>query len=425
MKRKILQRVLTLLAAKILSKYKPRIVAVSGSVGKTSTKEAIASVLTKHFRIRKTEQNFNTEIGVPLTIIGVEPKHAPKFSDYITALWRGVFLLASKKSDYPEVLILELAADRPGNIRWFAKWLKPDVTVITAIGEIPVHVEYYSSPQEVAAEKSWLVHATSPYGTVILNRDDLAVWEMHSRTKARILSFGFVPESDFRIAEYSLLTEESASSGVPEGIGFKLFRRGTFVPFRLKNTYGKPQSYAAAAAAAVAETFDINLVETADALLDYQPPAGRMHIIKGIKNTWILDDTYNASPASMHAALETLDGIPSKRKIAALGDMREIGKFTFEAHQAIGYLAGEICDILVTVGDTAKIIGEGAKEKGFPAEKIFSFETSKEAGEKLRELLRTGDLVLVKGSRAVHMENAIKSIMSEPERAGELLVHQI
>jgi UDP-N-acetylmuramyl pentapeptide synthase len=237
---------------------------------------------------------------------------------------------------------------------------------------------------------------------------------MKSATKAKTITFGFGEDSDVRIVEYKIFEE---------GINFKLFSNGSFVPVILNNCFGKPYAYAAAAAACVGISLGLNLVEISEALLSYQGSPGRMRLLSGIKNTRILDDTYNASPISMHAALETLESIPAKRKIAILGDMREIGKYNYETHEAIGYLAASVSDIIVAVGDSAKIILEGAKNKGFPSEKLFHFYSSEEAGPKVQEIIKEGDLILVKGARAMRMEKIVEEIMAEPQRAKELLVH--
>jgi UDP-N-acetylmuramoyl-tripeptide--D-alanyl-D-alanine ligase len=415
MHKRLLRAILAIFASRILRIYKPVVIVVTGSAGKTSTKEAIATVLAKHFAIRKTERNLNTEYGVPLTIIGITP---PTSRVSIPIVMRSIFAacrqILFRNQHYPKVLVLELGADRPGDIRYFTRWLKPLIAVVTAIGEIPVHVEYYSGPEAVAREKSWVVRVLPKNGTAILNDDDLVVSDMRNLTKATVRTFGFAEDADIRIVEYGIRED---------GIGFKLFAEGSFVPIVLHDCFGKPHAYAAAAAAAVGLALGLNLVEIADALLSYQAPPGRMKLLKGIKDTRILDDTYNASPIAMHAALETLGALSAKRRIAVLGTMCEIGKYTYEAHEATGCLAATIADIIVTVGSTAKIIGEGAKGRGFDPSKLFHFDTAEEAGPHLQRLLLPGDLVLIKGSRAMHMEKIVEEIMAEPGRARELLVH--
>lgn len=412
---KITKKILEAAAGWVLRVYKPVVIVITGSAGKTSTKEAVSTVLERHWKIRKTERNLNTELGVPLTIIGAEiESYRVSFTTVTRGIAEALCLIVFRQKTFPQALVLELGADRPGDIKSFMRWIKPTISVVTSVGEIPVHVEYYSGPQEVAQEKSWIVKKTRKDGYAILNRDDEVVYEMKEKTKANVITFGFAEEADFRIAEYGFREN---------GIGFKLFHKGTFVPIRLNNCFGKPAAYAAAAASAVGVAMGLNLVEIADALLGYQPPPGRMRLLGGVKGTRIIDDTYNASPSAMHAALETLDQISSKRKIAVLGDMREIGKYSYEAHETVGFFAAGICDYIFTVGDSAKIIQEGARKKGFDEKRMMHFNESVEAGSKLQEILESGDLVLVKGSRAMRMEKIVEEIMAEPERAKELLVH--
>lgn len=412
---KIAKKLLETLAALVLRIYKPSVVVITGSAGKTSAKEAISTVLGRHWKVRKTERNLNTALGVPLSIIGIEVEsYSISFITVVRGILEALRLIALGRRPFPQVLVLELGADRPGDIRSFMKWIRPTISVVTAIGEIPVHVEYYSGPQEVAQEKSWIVRKTPKHGYAILNRDDEVVYEMKEKTKASVITFGFAEEADFRIVEYGLREN---------GIGFKLFHSGTYVPIRLNNCFGKPAAYAAAAASAVGVAMGLNLVEIADALIGYQPPPGRMRLLEGIKDTRIIDDTYNASPAAMHAAIETLDQLHGKRKIAVLGDMREIGKYSYEAHETAGFFAAGTCDYILTVGDSAKIIEEGAKQKGFDERRMMHFNDSHEVGPGLQEILEPGDLVLIKGSRSMHMEKIVEEIMAEPERAKELLVH--
>ncbi len=187
---------------------------------------------------------------------------------------------------------------------------------------------------------------------------------------------------------------------------------------------GRAQSYAAAGAAALGLILGINLVKIAEALGSYAPPAGRFKIIDGIKGSVIIDDTYNASPLAMQEALKTLGELKAERKIAMLGDMLEIGKYTLEAHEAMGKLAAETVQILVTVGDKAKFIAESARGAGTSRDSIFEFQDIYGAGKFLQDKIQRGDIILIKGSQGVRLEKVVKEIMAEPEKAGELLVRQ-
>jgi len=409
--RKILQFILKIFAKLVLKKYKPVIIAVTGNVGKTSTKEAIYHVLKTHFgerQVRRNIRNYNNEIGVPLTIFGLETGGRSIFRwliRFIKVSWMIIF-----KIPYPNFLILEMGADRPGDIKYLVKFVHPKIGLITALGEIPVHVEFFTSPQQIAQEKKNLVKSLKEEEIAILNYDDEKVREMGEDIKAKVLTYGLEDKADVRAINYDI-----------EG-NFKLEFKGSSVPGKLINVLGTQHLYSALAAAAVGVVFDMNLVEITEALKEFRALPGRMHLIKGIKNSLIIDDTYNAALLSMEAALDSLEIFENKRKIVVLGDMLEIGRYTAEAHQKIGKKAAEIGDLIFAVGTRAKFIVEAAIKAGFPKNKIFHFMDSKEAGKAVQKELKEEDIVLVKGSRAMEMERIVKEIMAEPNKADELLI---
>jgi len=408
---KTLRWILKELARAFISRYQPGIVAVTGRVGKNSTKEAIRAVLSKERRIRATSGNFNNEIGVPLTILGDWQKiEKPAFFFW----WKVIFVSLSKilipkklnPSEYPEILILEYAADRPGDIKYLLEIARPQIAVVTAIGEIPVHVEFYSGPEALAREKAKIVEQSPTAGFVILNADDTLVLDMKNRTRSQVITFGFSDISQVRITGF-----ENSSNGEPTGVIFKLEYGGSFVPIRLAGAFGKGQAYAAAAAACVGLAFGMNLVKIAEALIEnFKPPLRRMNLVSGVKGTFILDDSYNASPLSMRAALETLKELKAKRKVAVLGDMLEIGKYSLEAHEAVGKFVAGFVDLLITVGPRAKFIAESANKAGLPKENILSYLIAEEAKKEVQLKIKKGDLILVKGSRAISLDEVVDEI---------------
>ncbi|MBI4059526.1 UDP-N-acetylmuramoyl-tripeptide--D-alanyl-D-alanine ligase [Candidatus Giovannonibacteria bacterium] len=412
--KKIVIAVLTWEARQILKKYKPRIVAITGSVGKTSAKDAIAKVLEYTLRVRKSQKSYNSEFGVPLAIIGAESGWSSPLK-WLEAIWRGIKVILFEKN-YPKILVLEVGADRPGDIRKIRSWLNPDVAVITALAETPVHVEFFSGPEEVWREKAELVKNLGPQSTAILNFDDEEVAKMRDKTSARILTFGLTEGADIKGAAYGIFFQDNA----PAGIEFEI--EGLHV--KILNALGKHQALAALAAIAVGKVFDIKLEDAAEALSLYSAPLGRLKLIKGIKDALILDDTYNSSPKAALAALEVLDEISAKRKVAVLGDMLELGKHTITEHRRIGELAANKIDLLITVGIRAKFFAEGATKAGFKKKQVLSFGDSPGAARELEKIIEKGDLILIKGSQGMRMEKITEAIMSEPERAPELLCRQ-
>ncbi len=399
-----LEKIIRKLAVLTLKKYQPGIIAVTGSVGKTSTKEAIFSVLKDSRFVRATHGNFNNELGLPLTILG-DYREIIGGAFWFKVIFISFFKLVFKFK-YPEILILEYAADKPGDIKNLLDVARPQIGVITAVGDVPAHVEFYSGPDAVAREKSKILEILPSTGFAVLNVDDKYVAEMKSRTKAYVMSYGFGPEAAIQITNF----ENRMEDGKPVGIAFKLNYGGSFVPVRIDNCFGKPQAYAAAAAAAVGFAFGLNLVKVSEALRDYQSPAQRTKMMPAIKDSFLIDDSYNASPASMKAVIELAQSLKFKRKIAVLGDMLEIGKYTIEAHEELGRLIPEVFDILVTVGPRSKFIAESASKKGMPIKNIFSFETSEDARLKVQEIMKKGDLVIIKGSHAMHLEKVVEEI---------------
>lgn len=410
------------LAHLYIRRFNPLIIGVTGNAGKTSTKEAIGVVVGKIKKVRVAGGNLNNELGLPFNIIS---DAADEYYEKGGSLWFGIksffkALAGLFGSDYPDVLVLEYGADHPGDIQKLAGAYKPHISVVTAVGDVPVHIEFFKDANEVADEKSYLVRGLSVNDFAVLNHDDQRVLMMRPKTKAQVMTYGFDSSANIRASDLEYLSSEE---GRPMGVSFKLNQNSNFVPVRIEGSLGKSQAWSAAAAAAVGVALGMNLVEISEALSRYHGPKGRLKIVDGIKNSHIIDDTYNASPASTRLALQVLCDVPSLRKIAVLGDMLELGDHTISAHKEVGKFASEIVDILVTVGARAKFMAEAAAVK-LSSDKIFSFETSAEAKLKVQELIKEHDLILVKGSQGIRMEKIVEEIMADPAHKKDLLVRQ-
>ena len=245
---------------------------------------------------------------------------------------------------------------------------------------------------------------------------------MKERTKAKVVTIGFSPEATIWASDVSYVVSDPPTGGENSigGLSFKVHLGESFVPFRINKIVGIHQIYAILNAIAVGSHLGINLVEMASIMESFEPPKDRMVLAHGIKNTIIINDAYNASPPSTHAALDTLrdfgDSVVALRgrgrRVAVLGDMKELGKYSVDAHQAIGGLIADRADLLVTVGEHAKFIADSASSS-LSADKIFSFHDSAEAAPKVLELIEEGDIVLVKGSRSMRMERVLEEIVSK------------
>jgi UDP-N-acetylmuramoyl-tripeptide--D-alanyl-D-alanine ligase len=422
--KKWLEKYLNNLANHILVKYKPKIVGVTGSYGKTSTVEAIFQVLKTAYSVRKNLKNYNNEIGVPLSIIGQETGGKNLFS-WLKIIIKAWSLIIFKNQKYPEILVLEMAADHPGDIKYLVKMAPCQIGVITAIG--PVHLEFFKKVERVLDEKKAIVTKLSSDSFAVLNADDSYVMSVSPETKAKIITFGFSDKAEVRASDQVVFSElpEEVEKRI-KGVSFKLHYKGTTVPVFLPDVLGQHQIYSALAASAVGISFNINLVDIAEALKNFQSPKGRMKIIDGIKGTVLIDDSYNSSPTACEAALDVLNKIPSEghKKYAALGDMAELGEYTEEGHYEVGKLAAKTCDYLITVGEAAKMMAEQAKKSGMPEDRVYSFGLPEQAGRFLQERIKQGDFILIKGSQVARMEKVVKELMAEPLRAEELLVRQ-
>lgn len=426
--KKIIVYILQLEARAVLWKYKPKIVAVTGSVGKTTAKDTIYTVLSSALFVRKSGKSFNSEIGVPLSILGCQNGGNNPIL-WIKNIFEGLLLIVFK-NHYPLWLVLEVGADKPGDISYIAKWLSPDIAVVTRFAEIPAHVEYFKSPKAVIEEKKKLAEYLKKDGILILNYDDKDVLKIKEEYNRKTITFGMDEGADVRGSNSFFLYEnkesdEGGEKGKIVGITFKINQNGNSIPVNVKGVLGLQHIYPVLSAFAVGYSQGLNLVSMSQAIsFDHKSQPGRMKLVDGIKDTVIIDDSYNSSPLAVYWALKTLGEIETNgRKIAVLGDMMELGKYTSEEHKKAGKLASEICDILMTVGVRSKNIAEGALSAGMNKNNILQFEDSVEAGKYLQNFIKKDDIILVKGSRwAMRMEKTVEEIMLHPELADEILV---
>ncbi|MEI7709520.1 MAG: UDP-N-acetylmuramoyl-tripeptide--D-alanyl-D-alanine ligase [bacterium] len=427
--KKIITYILRIESQLVLYKYKPQIIAITGSVGKTSTKDAVYAVLAETHYVRKSEKSFNSEIGLPLTILGIPNAWSNPFAwcaNILSGLW--LFLAPHK---YPDWLVLEVGVGKEGDMRRTASWLKTDVVIITAIGETPAHIEFFKSRKDLIEEKSKLIKTLKKDGVLVLNADDADVLAMKSKTKNITITYGFKEGVDVMGSGVDILYNASSE---PEGIIFRVdaeglahrsTAEGASMPVLIEGVFGRNHVYASLAALALSFGLKFKMINAINALKNYDVPPGRMRLLRGINETLIIDDTYNSSPFSCASALKTLGEVKwGKRKIAVLGDMLELGKHTKEAHKNIGKIAKENCNILFTVGPRAQDIKDGALEAGILVDDVFEFLDSGEAALFLQTFVKPGDMILVKGSQGMRMERVVSTLLLDQKNKSKLLVRQ-
>lgn len=424
--KKIIYSILALEARVVIRLRRPRIIAVTGSVGKTTTKDMIYSVLSSTHRTGKNPKSYNSEIGVPLAVLDL-PNAWSSITGWLSNIFRGVNKISTyyfNPGKFPEYFVLEVGADHPGDIKKICSWLKPEIGVVTGLGsEVPVHVAFFHSIEELVREKAELLISLPQEGVAILNIDDARVWEMRGLTKASIATFGFDNAAMVHGSNLKTIYEGNR----PKGISFRVDHEGKSVPVRIMGVLGKGQAYAALAAITAGAMSDINHIKIVEALNAHEPAPGRMRILDGINNTILIDDTYNSSPAAVRVALDVLhdlDVAEGARKIAVLGDMMELGTYEEIEHKKVGEWVRGVADVIVCVGERARIIGDSALSDGCKKQQIYYEKDSNSAGEFLRNFIKSGDVILLKASQSIRLERATEMLLNEPSKADTLLVRQ-
>lgn len=369
------------LAHQVLLSSKAKIIAITGSVGKTTTKELTAAMLGTRYRVLKSEKNYNNEIGLPLTLLRLSPQD--------------------------ELVVVEMAMRGPGQIKRLTEIAPPEVAVLTGIH--PVHLEFFPSMEELAKAKQEILLGAKKEGTAVLNGDDEWVMKVSTVWPGKRLLFGFSDHCQIKAKKTSQLDYHGFLVEVEvNGCLFHLQ-----FPFLYESCL-----YNLLAAWAVAYLFSIpaeNIIEIAET---FRPQPGRGELVRLEPNINLIDDTYNSNPHALKEALRSLCKLQARRRIAVLGDMLELGPQALFFHREVGkVLAALDWHFLFTVGELSLEIAAGAKEAGLSEAHIFSFPDSGQAAEALDRFLEPGDLVLVKGSRAMNMERIVDYLKTKRGRS--------
>jgi UDP-N-acetylmuramoyl-tripeptide--D-alanyl-D-alanine ligase len=351
-----------------------KIVGVTGSVGKTTTKEFAAALLSTKFQVLKSEGNFNNHLGLALTLLRIEPRH--------------------------DAAVLEMGMSASGEIRALTAIAPPDVAVITNIN--PVHLEFLKTMEAIAAAKKEILDGMKEDGIAVLNGDDPFVEQIAQEWKGRKLYFGLSQGCDIRAENVQRMGYDGFKFDVISG---KEKRRIRF-PF-----FSETYIYNLLAALGVARVLSLPLDKLEEAIQGLRPYAHRGILLRLTKSIVVIDDSYNSNPRALEAALRSFAALPARRRVAVLGDMLELGDSAALFHEeAGGWAAKTGWDLLITVGPLGRYTAEGARDAGMGQGRIFSFASSLEAAEGIPSLLRDGDLVLVKGSRGIETEMIVERL---------------
>jgi len=368
---------LQILAHKVLSDSGCQVVGITGSVGKTTTKEFTSHLLAEKYTVLKSEGNFNNHLGLPLSLLNLTHKH--------------------------EIAVLEMGMSHYGEIQTLTQIAPPDVAVILNIK--PVHLEYFENIDGIAAAKKEILQGAQPDGTAVLNADDFRVLEIAKDWKGKTILFGHSDQCDIRALEIKKM-------GL-EGMAFQFVYGSDSAEVKLPFLF---DSYLEnfLAAAGVAYAYSVPFQNVLDSLshLEPSPQRGIHHKLEG--DIHLIDDSYNSNPAALESALKSLSASPGQRKIAVLGDMLELGKQEASFHiQAGRTVVQNNWDLLITVGPLSLHTAEGALLEGLKKENILSFDNSAETAANIKKIIQKGDLVLIKGSRGIKMENIVKILLAK------------
>lgn len=417
--KKIVVSIITFEASLLLRRKQPMVIAITGSVGKTSMKDAVYAVIKNNYSARKSEKSFNSEIGIPLTVLGL-PNAWRSPLGWIKNILDGAWI-ALFSGNYPQVLVIEAGVDRPDDMKHLTSWLTPSIVVITCLPDVPVHVEYFSSPEQVAEEKLLLSAALKPDGVLVYNHDDIRLQEYVKGVRHKAIGYSRLLPTHVTAKADTVVYHDD----VPVAFSCAVTYLNETETVRITGVVGDHMSYTVAGAIAVGIQCGVALKDAVRNISDYQVPPGRMRIIPGIKGTTIIDDSYNSSPTAVEAALTALREMKyAKRKIAVLGDMLELGKYSPREHERIGELVGNCANVLVTVGIRSQKTAEAALSHGMSEKNIMQYEDAGKAGRELQNFIKPGDVLLVKGSQGIRAERIVEELMADPTQAPRLLVRQ-
>lgn len=383
-----------------------KLIVVAGSVGKTSTKRAIATLLSRRFRVTMEEGNHNTHLSAPLAILGIE---YPENIKSIKA-WIAVFRAIRKRIRMPtgtDVIVQEIGADHPGDIAHFGTYLRPYIGVVAAV--TPEHMEFFKSMEAVAKEELMAANFSE---LAIINRDDIDGKYVEFLTNAQLNTYGTTGVAEYRFEAQNFTTENGYEGRV-------ITPEYQPIPATVR-VVGEHSLRPVMGAVAVAVKMGMTAEEIAAGLKLIQPVPGRMNILKGQKNTIIIDDSYNSSPIAASSALQALYGLQAPQRIAVLGDMNELGDLAASEHEKLGNLCDpNLLSWVVTIGEQSeKHLASAARQRGC---QVRSFKTAIEAGTFVHSVIEDGAAVLVKGSQGgIYSEETVK-ILCNMDQTNELV----
>jgi UDP-N-acetylmuramoyl-tripeptide--D-alanyl-D-alanine ligase len=415
MKKKILERFLRFFARAVLKKYKPKIVAITGSAGKSTTKELIYLILKTRYTVFRSYASLNNEIGVPLTVFLIDWRPGNSLKN-----WLKVFLRASKliliNQPYPEILVIETGVECPGDMDYLLTFIKPYIGVFTVVGDKPAHLQFFNSVEEVIKEKGKLIETLPKDGLAVLNRDDQRIFSFKEKIKAKAVGFSKIVNADCQIKSVSL----------ENGLKIELVLQNHNLTIFLPHSINESVALNLAASLLVGSFLEISIEQMKAAVEKFEDLPGRMkyfkislsqslssprevrispHLSSPPESAYIIDDSYNASPVSYKKLIETVTKLQG-RKLGVLADVLEADSMAKEIHQEIALLADGVFSHIALIGSRMKLFALPVFKQSavsvfepYDVEAVYLF---------LEENIMPGDTIIFKGARAFHLEKIIE-----------------
>lgn len=415
--RKIILKNLEVLARIKLKRMRAKIIGITGAVGKTSCKEVVWAVLAKKYKVLKNEKSFNSEFGLPLTILHQKSGFSSPVQ-WLKILIKSFFRTFFVKDEY-DFIVLEMGVDKPGDMDFLTKIAPPNIAFITAIKPVHMAAGQFSTLEEIFNEKKKIFDSLKEKGTALITLDDKYVSMMAGTLECKkCITYGVSEKAKVRAGDVAQ-TEK--------GLTFSVHYQNK--EYRFKTTlFGEYQLSVLMPAIILGLINKVPILDIQDAIANFKLPPGRMSLIKGMNNTLILDSSYNASPEAVMESLKVLDFFGrkrNKRRVFVFGNMNELGQNSREQHEDVGRKIPAHADVLITVGEDVKFAADQALKGGLSADNIKPLDSAMEAADYYKTIGQEGDIILVKGSQNnVRLEIFVKEVMANPGEAKEKLVRQ-
>ncbi len=425
--------ILKRLTKKILTKNNVQIIVITGNVGKTSARNNLVEFLSQYDTVGTNLDNYNSDIGVILSILKEKSPKKNPFS-WLRIILKAWIMSISKQKNFPSIWVLELGIDFPKDMDFFVdNFLKFDVIIFGYVGKNPVHLGNFKNRDELILEKSKILRGLKPDGLLIIDGDD-SYLKKYYNNRSNVISYGFSDSVDLKASDFKIkLTidnnketiEKFYSKIVPKG-SFKISYKGSNIPFHVDYLLAEHQIYALLSTIAFAIHTNINLVDISKQITSIKPLKGRLRIIEGIKDSLLMEDTYNSAPKAMESAIKTLYDIkiPNIRRVAILGSMKELGKDSDKIHKNIGKLLSQNVDLFIAVGEEIKPAFQEFNKLTKSKEKSIWVPNSNSILERITDLITSNDLILIKGSESSRMEKISAKLLLNQKFSKELLPRQ-